>query len=131
MSDYRHIMAVRYKLDKLDDNDELQDFMEDKCSKVNKNGEFPHEFSITLSDNDMYLDYEYFSSYGEESGTWYDSRYVTNKEFELIKELFIDFMIPDHKTDFRVVNYCYYNSCEPDDCWEVENDELTREQLFN
>ena len=55
---------------------------------------------------------------------------MSDDEFNLIKPLFVTILPTIIKKDLRLVDYCYCNCSEPDDCFDIEKDEITKEQIY-
>ena len=131
MSDYVHNKQVLYPitrelLDKMGVADSSE--IEDKLYPADHlDMEYFVDYSGTGESNE-YLAYELYSDYGEESGDFGRSRFLTEKEQEKYKELFSE-VIPEDLIDpslFKYVDYCYYNCCEADDYY-VKKDSFEEE----
>ena len=105
-----------------------EDIFEDKLFPAdNLEMEYFIDYSGT-GDSNRYLAYELYSDYGEESGEFGRSRFLTEKEQEKYKKIFSK-AIPEEFIDpslFKYVDYCYYNCCECDDYY-VKKDSFEEE----
>lgn len=114
MSDYVHRKAVRLPFNPdWGDPEEFENTMPSDLVDT-KNG-----FSVGYTKLNCYIDWNYFYSYGENSGDFGYSRKLTNKELKVIKPYFDKLGIGYNKEDFRLVDYCYYNCSDPSDCYEL------------
>lgn len=151
MSDYEHIKAVRYKpteeeIDKIfeglkewrkqtDDycwiksRDDWYDYLEDVKFELlfNRNGRDRDYFSIGYGysyegdQTNHYVDFVLFRSYGDESGEWKRSRYLSDTEKEKWKIKFQK-IFPNPDVDrLRLVDYCWYNGVEDPDVYDPED----------
>ena len=130
MSDYRHNKVVRLPFPKeimtKCDADEVYDCEEYLsnllgelwCYNTKKNS-----FCIEETDKGIYIDWKYYSTYGQESGDWGVVRMLTEKELEVIKPYFDKLCVEYSDEDLRLVDYCYYTCCEAPDYYEVKNDD--------
>lgn len=78
-------------------------------------------FSLECTDNGYYIDWVYYSTYGEKSGDFGFVRLPTQNELDVIKPYFNKLGVTYKDEDLRVVNYCYYNCCEAPDYYNIEN----------
>lgn len=137
MSDYVHKKAIRLPItesliQKFGFND-IEDFIEqfdqlvnEKCPELyccdNRN---PY-FEIEVTDERPYIDLVLYSSYGEECGEWHNAFYLSDKEKETFVSYFEKLDIKINPDDLRKADYCWYNCCEPPDCYDVgDNDDWT------
>lgn len=132
MSDYVHQKVVRLPfpkaiLDKCETDDpwECETHLKELLGNLFNNRE-KNSFELTFTDTAYYLDWVYYSTYGDESGDWGHVRYLTDKEFEVIEPMFEKLCVPFTKEELRLVDYCYYNCCEPSDYYEVKQDESSK-----
>lgn len=127
MSDYVHNKVVRLPFPKeiiskcnvediFDCEPYLKELLGDlwDCSKKN-------HFTLECTDKGCYIDWVYYSTYGEESGDFGFVRLLTQKELNVIKPYFDKLGVTYKDEDLRVVNYCYYNCCESPDYYNIEN----------
>lgn len=131
MSDYVHNKQVLYPitkdlLDKMGIDDSFE--IEKKFYPADKlDMEYFVDYSGTGESNE-YLSYELYSDYGEESGDFGRSRFLTPTEQEKYKKIFSK-AIPEEFIDsslFKYVDYCWYNCCECDDYY-VRKDSFEEE----
>ncbi len=131
MSDYVHNKQVLYPitkelLDKMGIKDSFE--IEDKlCPADHLDMEYFVDYSGTGESNE-YLAYELYSDYGEESGDFGRSRFLTEKEQEKYKKIFSK-AIPEEFIDpslFKYVDYCWYNGVQCDDYY-VRKDSFEEE----
>lgn len=129
MSDYKHIKAVRLPFpndimlkcnvdDIFDCEPYLKKLLGDIWDSRNKNC-----FKLVNTNNGHYIDWIYYSTYGEESGDFGFVRMLTKNELNVIKPYFDKLCVDYKDEDLRVVNYCYYNSCEAPDYYNMENND--------
>lgn len=129
MSDYVHEKVVRLPfpkeiLEKCETNDawDCETYLKEKLGELwdvrSKNS-----FKLNFSDSAEYIDWVYYSTYGEESGDWGHVRLLTEKELDVIKPYFDRLEVSYEDEDLRLVDYCYYNSCEPSDHYELSGDD--------
>jgi hypothetical protein len=129
MSDYVHKKVVRLpfpieilnKCNTTEPHDCFNYFKEklgDLYDNRNKNS-----FAIEYTDEGCYIDWVYYHTYGEESGDWGNVRLLSENELKVIKPLFDKLDITYKDSDLRLVDYCYYNSCEPYDYYDIDDDE--------
>lgn len=154
MSDYVHNKALRYKPTEEDinkiytemlewrkehpddcrwihDRDDWGDYLEsvkfeelfDRKYKKDVKG----YFDIGFGTSERYLDFILYSDYGEESGEWYKARYTTPNEQNKYRETFEQIFPGLDMNRVHVVDYCWYNCCEPEDCWDPEADDFNEE----
>lgn len=129
MSDYLHNKAVRLpfpkeilKICNTDDVDDCEGYLKQKLGDLwdNRN---ESSFSLSFTDKAYYIDWVYYSTYGEESGDWGNVRLLTEKELQVITPFFDKLDVIYEDEDLRVVDYCYYNSCEPNDYYHLNSDD--------
>ena len=136
MSDYKHEKVVRLPFPEEDfkTNDPNDDSDRDEyLSKISGdlyevNGK--NSFQLGYSDEGYYIDWCYYSTYGEESGDYGNARLLTEKELEVIKPYFDKIGVKYKDEELRVVDYCYYNGCEPPDYYEIANEDTDHSKLF-
>lgn len=118
MSDYCHETALRYPIscDDADRIDSMRNYMGYKeITGVSY-------FTLTGTDAGMYLDYVIYHSYGDECGEWTKVRNLYESEKLEFKHLFEQFFPDINMNKVNMVDYCWYNCCEPPDCYDVTND---------
>jgi len=126
MSDYVHNKVIRLPfpsevINKAGANDVhdceryLKDLLGDLWDKGN------NSFEIGFSESAYYIDWVYYSTYGENSNDFGNVRMLTKKELKEIKPYFNKLEINYKDEDLRHVDYCYYNCCEPPDYYTLEN----------
>ena len=125
MSDYKHEKIVRLPFPKdilkrcsTEDVDDCCDYLKDKLGELWENRE-KNSFQIGYSDSAYYIDWCYYSTYGEETGEWGNVRLLTEKELEIITPYFDKLGVVYEDEDLRVIDYCYYNCAEPDDYYHI------------
>lgn len=79
-------------------------------------------FELATTDVTDYIDYVLRSSYGEITGSFGHSRYLTKDEEDKYKKIFDRLKIPYDVKNLRVVEYCYYNCSECKDYYDVKYD---------
>jgi hypothetical protein len=126
MSDYVHKKVVRLPfpkeiLDKCntDDVDDcysyLSELLGDLWNNQKRNG-----FDYGITHKGTYIDWVYYYTYGEKSGDFGFVRLLTQKELDTIKPYFDKLEINYKDEDLRIVDYCYYNCCEPTDYYDIK-----------
>lgn len=127
MSDYVHYKVVRLPFPKeimskcnVDDICDCEPYLKklvgELWDKKKKN-----RFQLECTNKGYYIDWIYYSTYGEESGDFGFVRLLTQKELDVIKPYFDKLGVAYKDEDLRVVNYCYYNCCEAPDYYNIEN----------
>lgn len=125
MSDYSRYLVLRYPITK-DDAEILEDkLMESPFGKHRKGG----YFEVTGATDSNY-EYKYFldfivkHTYGDERGDFGKIRTLKESELAEFTELF-KMLIPDiDMTKVKVVDYCWYNCCEPPAYYDEIDDEF-------
>lgn len=145
MSEYRHIKALRYKpteeeIKKLEE--ELENWKNgtpeeyEEYSYIDTWGEylehkFPDligykkRFDIGFGETERYLDLILLSKYGD--GEWYRTRFTTPDEQAKYRAEFEQIIPGLCMSRVHLVDFCYYDGCEPADCWAVETDPFYQE----
>lgn len=125
MSDYEHIKAVRLPfpkelLSKCNANEvgDCELYLKQKLGKLWDNQNH-NSFEIGFSDKNYYIDWVYHNTYGEKSSDFGNVRLLTQKELKIIKPIFDKLEIKYKDEDLRLVDYCYYNCCEPPDYYDI------------
>lgn len=127
MSDYVHNKVVRLPFPKeimskcnSDDVYDCESYLKELLGELwgqrKKNG-----FQLECTDKSFYIDWVYYSTYGEESGDFGFARMLTQNELNVIKPYFDKLEIDYKDDDLRVVDYCYYNCCDATDYYDVKN----------
>jgi hypothetical protein len=136
MSDYSHEKVVRL-LFPVELLQECNTKDPHECIKLLKerlgdlwNDYDKYHFKLGYGSQDYYIDWLYYSTYGEESGDWGSVRLLTFSELNAIKPYFDKIGVNYTDNDLRLVDYCYYNCCEPPDYYEVACDENDDSELF-
>lgn len=68
------------------------------------------------------MDWSFYDTYGEESGDFGNVRILTKNELNIIKPYFDMLDINYQDEDLRIVDYCYYNCCEPTDYYDIQDE---------
>ncbi len=123
MSDYCRRKAVRFKIDEeqaykllnVKDGDELYDVL-------------PNPFRIAPTET-LFIDYDLpCDDYGD--GDWGKVRKLYDSEFykyeKIFSELF-NYQLRLYPSDFRVVEYCWYNCTEAPDYFDETEDDFYKE----
>ena len=129
MSDYVHKKVVRLPFpeeikEKCNTNDVLdcESYLKELLGELW--GRDKYHFSLGCTDKGYYIDWVYYSTYGEESGDFGYARLLSQRELAVIKPYFDKLGVTYKDGDLRVVNYCYYNCSESPDYYSIEyNDE--------
>lgn len=134
MSDYVHKKAIRFPIirdmiQKIGFND-IEDFIEEfdqwvkkKCPELYYCGDRIPYFEVEITDERPYIDLVLYYSYGEECGDWEKASYLSDKEKEFFAPYFNKLDIAFEPDDLRKVDYCWYNCSEPQDCYNVDDDD--------
>lgn len=153
MSDYEHNKALRYKPTEQDieligkeieewrinnresaekyswirEKSDWPDYLE--CIKFPELIGYKKKFECSFGDTERYIDLMLYHDYGIENSEWYKVRYTTKTEQDRFRKDFKEIFPGLDMDRTRVVDYCYYNCCEPNDLWEVktESDEFYKE----
>jgi len=126
MSDYVHNKVVRLPFpneivnrfnadDAYDCEKQLKELLGELWDNSKKNS-----FKLECTDDGYYIDWVYYSTYGEESGDFGNIRMLTQRELHVIKPYFDKLKVDYKDEDLRVVDYCYYNCCEAPDYYEIK-----------
>lgn len=114
MSDYCRNLVLRYPI-----TEDQAEELEEKLSNTHLGRHYKDGYFETCGATDHNYDYKYFldyvvkSSYGEECGDFGKIRKLQALEAEKFKPLF-ELLIPDiDMSKVKVVDYCWYNCCEP------------------
>ena len=128
MSDYVHKKVIRLpfpteilKSCNADEPYDCEDYLKEKLGELWHNRD-KNSFELEYTDDACYLDWVYYYTYGEESGDWGHVRHLTQSELNIIKPYFDKIGVDYKDEDLRVVDYCYYNCCEPRDYYECKDD---------
>lgn len=132
MSDYVRTKAVRYLPTEANtigmDPNELYDELE-KLLPPRDYSQKSNYFAVVGTTKRIYVDYVLKYSYGDECGDFGRTRKLTdqelNKYVHIFKAVFPDTAI--NIDNFRLVDYCYYNCCEPDDYFDESDDPFYEE----
>jgi len=127
MSDYKHNKVVRLPFpneiltqcnttDAYDCEKYLKELLGDYWDNRKINS-----FHLETTDERTYIDWVYYSTYGEESGDWGNVRLLTPNELSVIKPYFNKLCVNYNDEDLRLINYCYYNCCEAPDYYDINN----------
>ena len=122
MSDYVHERALRCPI------------TENECSMIRNMKDYMGMkkiknvgyFDTNYTESGVYLDYVIYHSYGEECGEWIKSRDLYDSEKEAFKHLFQQFFPNINMSCVKLVDYCWYNCCEPPDCYDPKSDSFYR-----
>lgn len=127
MSDYVHKKVVRLPFPKeimdkynVDDCYECETHLKDLLGELWSNSK-KNSFHLECTNKGYYIDWVYYSTYGEESGDFGFVRMLTQKELDVIKPYFDKLGFNYKDEDLRLVNYCYYNCCEAPDYYNIKN----------
>ena len=132
MSDYVRTKAVRYlpteaNLAGMDPNhlySELENLLPDRDYSQKSN-----YFDVCSTTKRTYVDYVLKYSYGDDVVEFGRARKLTDREATKYAQIF-KAVFPDTSIDtnnFRLVDYCYYNCCEPDDYFDESDDPFYEE----
>lgn len=127
MSDYVHRKVVRLPFPKellqkceVEDHYYCEAYLKKRLGELWKNGT-KNGFDVEHTDKRWYIDWVYYQTYGDESGEYGFARELTLNELNVIKPLFDKLDVDYNDKDLRAVDYCYYNSCEPNDYYDIQN----------
>lgn len=134
MSDYVHKKAIRLPITepliRKIGFDDIEDFIEqfdelvnEKCPELYHCGDKIPYFEVEVTDERSYIDLVLYYSYGEECGDWEKANYLSDKEKDFFASYFYKLGIAFETDDLRKVDYCWYNCCEPPDCYNVDDDD--------
>lgn len=134
MSDYEHKKAIRLPITeplirKFGFND-MEDFIEqfdqlvnEKCPELYHCRDRIPYFETEVTDERSYIDLVLYYSYGEECGDWEKASYLSDKEKDFFASYLDKLGIAFETDDLRKADYCWYNCCEPPDCYNVDDDD--------
>lgn len=122
MGEYCHRKAVRLKIDEeracklfgVEDKWDIENLLE-----------APFEIAPT---NEFYIDYNLPHGYSD--GDWSKSRTLRDTEFYKYEKIFgelFNYQIRFYPSDFRVVEYCWYDNSEAPDCFDESIDDFYNE----
>lgn len=142
MSDYIHKKAIRLPITKslirkvqfsnTEDfiEQDIEDFIEnfdqrvnEKCPELHHCSDRTPYFEVEVTDERSYIDLVLYYSYGKEYDDWEKASYLSDKEKEFFVPYFDKLGIVFEPENLRKVDYCWYNCCEPPDCYDVDNDD--------
>ena len=118
MSDYSKYKVLRYPISD-EDRDRIEDMSEYAGYKRIKNCGY---FETTGTDSGIYLDYVLEHTYGDECGEYGKTRDLVESEKAGFKHLFEQFFSDIDMNKVRLVEYCWYNCCEPPDYYAPQTD---------
>lgn len=128
MSDYVHNKVVRLPFPKeimdkcdADSADDCEPYLKELLGELFDRRK-TNSFQIECTHDGYYIDWVYYSTYGEESGDFGFARMLTQKELDVIKPYFNKLEVSYKDEDLRVVDYCYYNCCEPTDYYKIKDE---------
>ena len=136
MSDYVRTKAIRYLPNEGDllavgavgDFWVLEESFPEEYRKYNAgNTKKAGYFELTDTSERDYIDFVLEYSYGDECGDFGKVRHLTSTELAKAVKLFSKLFPNPNPANFRLVDYCYYNCCEPDDYFDPEEDEFYKE----
>ena len=118
MSDYSRFKVLRYPITKEDRTriENMENYM--GYRRIKGCG----YFDIQCTEKRAYLDYVLKHSYGDECGEFGKTRALTMLEQKTFKHLFTQFFPDIDMKKVRLVDYCWYNCCEPPDYYNPEED---------
>lgn len=129
MSDYKHEKVIRLPFPKevlkkcnTDDAWDCESYLQEKLGELWEN-RIKNSFKLGYTDSAYYIDWLYYSTYGEESGDWGNVRLLTEKELKVIRPYFDKLGVVYEDEDLRLVDYCYYNCSEPNDYYSLNGDD--------
>lgn len=122
MSEYCHRKAVRFKIDEerackllgVDDRWDIENLLE-----------APFEIAPT---EEFYIDYNLPCGYAD--GDWGKSRTLRDSEFRKYEKMFnelFSYQLRLYPSDFRVVEYCWYDCSEAPDYFDETIDDFYKE----
>lgn len=122
MGEYCHRKVVRLKID---EEQACKLFgVEDKWDIDNL---LKAPFEIPCTD-DFFIDYNLPCGYAD--GDWGKSRTLYDSEFTKYEKIFnelFSYQLRLSKDDFRVVEYCWYDCCEPQSYFDETTDDFYQE----
>lgn len=118
MSDYSKYKVLRYPITE-DDRDRIEEMKDYAGYRQIKNCGY---FETTGTDSGTYLDYVLEHSYGEECGEYGKIRDLAESEKVGFKHLFAQLFPDIDMNKVRLVEYCWYNCCEPPDYYAPQTD---------
>lgn len=129
MSDYVRNKALRVPLSKYGYEEDPYKIESENQEAFNKRYGVDEKYFEVVGTNEekYYLDYVLEYNYGEDSGEFRKSRALYPREKEKYLGTFQQLIPNINMDDVRLVEYCYYNCCEPDDCYDETSDPFYKE----
>jgi hypothetical protein len=125
MSDYKHEKVIRLPFPKdilnkcsTDNPWDCEDYLRERLGEL-WGSISRSSFKIECTDRAFYIDWLYYTTYGEESSEWSRARFLTKEELEVITPYFNKLGVDYEEQDLRVADYCYYNCCGTIDCYDI------------
>lgn len=118
MSDYSRFKVLRYPITE-DDRDRIDEMSTYMGFREIKGCGY---FEVTGTDRRLYLDYVLKHTYGDECGEFGKIRDLSELEQNSFRHLFTQFFPEIDMKAVRLVDYCWYNCCEPPDYYDPEED---------
>lgn len=128
MSDYERNKALRVPLAKYGYEEDPYKIESENPAAFNRRyGVHEKYFEITGTDGPTYLDYILESDWGTDVGEFAKSRALSQKEKEKYLGTFQQLIPNINMDDVRLVEYCWYNCCEPMDIYDETSDPFYEE----
>ncbi len=125
MSDYCKEKVIRYRISAKDLGvNKLYD-LEDKYSDIFESSEIG-KFQVAPTEEE-FIDYLLDYSYGEEYGDYGKVRKLYDSEIVKYTEIFKNIISVINPNDFRLVEFCWYNSSEAPSYFDETEDEFYKE----
>lgn len=127
MSDYVHNKVVRLPFPKeilkkcnTEDAYDCEHYLSDLLGELWDNNK-KNSFNLVETDEAYYIDWVYYSTYGENSGDFGNVRMLSSNELKAIKPYFDKLQVKYKDEDLRAVEYCYYNCSEAPDFYDMKS----------
>jgi len=134
MGDYERKKVIRLPFPKsilkycgTDDPYDCEDYLKQKLGSLYSYNGKTKGFTIEETEKSSYIDWIIYSNLGREYGDFGNIRYLTEKEFKIIKPYFDKIGCDYTIKDLRLVEYCYYDFSPCKDYYEIT--ELEKEVI--
>jgi hypothetical protein len=131
MSDYAKYKVVRYLPTEedynvlsvpMDDPYELENHFPPRTASTDVRRRKHDYFEVCGTDENTYVDFVLDYSYGDCDGEYGKVRMLSENELNKWTEIFKKVFPNPNPDNFRVVEYCWYNCCEPPDYFDLTKD---------
>lgn len=107
--------------------DGFDDIVEEKYPELSLCTRVPR-LSISWSDTQHYIELLLYHEFDVGDGGWAIANMLSDKEAEFFVPIFNRVGLNVKAEDLRKVDYCWYNCCDPPDCFDIEDNDYV--ELF-